>query len=329
MRTRVPTLAFLISAMLPLSLLAQDAHIRAPIADVERVLREGEFSVLQVVQSRGLPAERTYQITIQSPELGIHQVKFAPAPRGGGAFNNRPRYEIAAYELQKLFLDEADYVVPPTVGRCFTFAWVQDVVAKAPGNPNPPEKTFREWDMTLSALQYWLWGVETAEQNVIRDRDRAEEDEVFAKHTGNFNILTYLIRHNDSNVGNFMISQDPSNPRIFAVDNGLAFSSDEESNRGTYWRDLKMERYPQSTIERLRALTEEELHAKLGVLAQFEVRGGEVVAVEPTENLDPGDGIRRTDTVLQLGLTDREIRQVYDRMERLIRWMDDGRYETF
>jgi hypothetical protein len=44
-------------------------------------------------------------------------VKWTPAPRGGAADNAEPRYEIGAYRLQKLFLDEPDYVVPPTVGR--------------------------------------------------------------------------------------------------------------------------------------------------------------------------------------------------------------------
>ena len=65
------------------------------------------------------------------------------------------------------------------------------------------------------------------------------------------------------------------------------------------------------------------------MVAQFEIRGPDFVQVEPTGNLDPGKGVRRYDNGFQLGLTDSEIRRVYRRLERLIQWIDDGRYEVF
>jgi hypothetical protein len=57
------------------------------------------------------------------------------------------------------------------------------------------------------------------------------------------NILSYLIEHKDSNVGNFLISKDATNPRVFAVDNSYAFGS-PESDRGHDWRFIRVKRLP-------------------------------------------------------------------------------------
>ena len=301
----------------------QDANFLVPIAEIERVLREGEIEVIGVQPSRGLPGERTYRVTLQSGDH-VLGVKYAPAGEGADEFNNRPRYELAAYDIQTLFLDERELVVPPTVVRAFPLDVVRATLALAGDDANPPEQTFDEWPMTLVALQYWMFNVDLPEE--LPDDDRIEEDEVYERLLGNFNLLTYIIGHSDSNRGNFMQSMDPAWPRVFSVDNGVAFAS-EESDRGTEWRDLQLDRYPASAINRLRSLTLDELQARLGVLVQFELRDGNFTEVEPTENLDPGRGVRRDAERIQLGLTEREIRALHRRIVRLIERVDDGRYE--
>jgi hypothetical protein len=145
---------------------------------------------------------------------------------------------------------------------------------------------------------------------------------------GNLNILSYLIRHSDSNVGNFLVSVDTGNPRAFAVDNGVAFGS-SESARGTAWREIRVPSIPAASVERLRAITEEDLELALGVLLQFEIREGVVVPVPPGENLRTFQGVRRDDDVIQFGLTENEIAATYDRLERLLRDVDRGRVTTF
>ena len=302
---------------------AQDANVLLPVGDIDGILREGEFQVINVAPSRGLAGERTYRVTLQS-EGQVLQVKYAPAAEGADEFNNRPRYELAAYAIQKLFLDEREWVVPPTAIRAFPLDDVEAVAALSGEGASPPEQTFDEWPMTLVALQYWLFNVELPEE--LPDDDRLEEDETYERLLGNFNLLTYLIRHSDSNRGNFVQSMDPEWPRVFSVDNGVAFAS-EESDRGTRWRDLELDRYPAAAIDRLRALTEDDLHAHLGVLVQLDLRDGNFVEVEPTENLDPGRGVRRSETSIQLGLTDSEIRAIHRRLVRLVERVDDGRYE--
>lgn len=330
----IPALLVSLTLAVPRAALPQDSNIILPVSEIEARLRSQSFEVLNMPTSRGLPSERTYAPTVRFEDGAMLQLKFAPAPRGGQVFNNRPQYEVAAYEFQKLFLDESEYVVPPTAARCFALDFVEQAIDKAPNRRfiEDPEPTFDEWRMSLVVLQYWLWNVDVAEKNDIRDKKRLEVDEAFARHAGNFNLLTYLIRHNDSNRGNFLISTDPANPRVFSVDNGLAFSqlASEESDRGTYWRRLRIERFPATSIERLRALTLEDLHATLGVVAQFQHGpDGSFVQVDATENLDPGKGIRRTPTVLQLGLKATEIRNIYRRLTSLIEDIDNGKYEVF
>ena len=313
-----------LAVAVPAVLSGQDSNFLMPVAEIERILRTEEIGVIDVQPSRGLPGERTYRVTMQSGDR-VLQIKYAPASEGADAFNNRPRYELAAYVVQSLFLDEAEWVVPPTAIRAFSVDAVQATVDQAPGDAaSPVEQTFSEWRVALVALQYWLFNVDLPEE--LPDGDRLEDDEVYERALGNFNLFTYVIRHSDSNEGNFVQSLDPVRPRVFSVDNGVAFAS-EESDRGTRWRDLQLDRYPASAIDRLRNLTLDALQARLGVLVQLEVRDGNFVQVEPTENLNPGRGVRHDTQRIQLGLTESEVRAMHRRIVRLMDWVDEGRYE--
>jgi len=296
-----------------------------PVAEIEQLMGRAEF---QVGEFRGTrwPGDRTFVATLQFEDAASMQVKWAPAPADGGEFNNRPRLEIAAYRAQKLFLDEDEYTVPPTLCRFIPM----EEHPPTPPEARPVEPLFDEWDAVLVVLQYWLrWVNQEEDAERILDKDRFEEDPVYATHLANFNLLTYLIRHRDSNRGNFLTSMDPDNPRVFSVDNGVAFSR-EESQRGTYWERIRVDAFPKESIDRLRALTPEYVQRELEVIEQFEVdETGRLVATEPTANLDPGKGVRRGDSIVQLGLTEREIQELYERIEKLLEDVDKGKYEVF
>jgi hypothetical protein len=137
-----------------------------------------------------------------------------------------------------------------------------------------------------------------------------------------------LIRHSDSNVGNFLISQNAANPRVFSVDNGVAFNS-PPSDRGYYWRSMRVRRLPAHTVERLRSITREDLDRTLGVLVEFEVSDGLLVPVEPGDNMGAGRGVRRSRDRIQFGLSSREIGGIENRIRDLLRQVDSGRIEVF
>lgn len=298
---------------------AQDSNILHPVDEVEEMLRSGQFEVAAMRDMRA-PGDRTQFAALSFGEGNLMNTQWAVAPPGGETFNNVPRYELAAYEIQKLFLDEAEYVVPPTVVRCFPVDWYRQ-------HKPDVDPTFSGTNSVLTVIQYFLWNTQVAD---VWDKKRFQEDEAYARHVANMNVLTYLIRHSDSNEGNFLISQDPENPRVFSVDNGVSFDSDA-STRGTFWRNMRVDRIPQATAERLREITRQDLHGALATLVQLQIGpDGTLAPVDRTQPLGRGRiGVRREGEVIQLGLTTREIDAVQSRLERLVRDLDEGKLGVF
>ncbi len=306
-----------VAGLAPARAIAQDWNFILPIPEIEERLRGETFAILGWNGSRR-PDDRTQRVQLGFADGSIMVVKWANSPPGGSRFNNEPRYELGAYEVQKLFLDETEYVVPPTVIRSFPR---EDVEAEVPDVP----RTFRDAESILVVLQYWLGSVAP---HGVWDPARMQKDTLYARHMGNLNVLTYLIHHSDSNVGNFLISVNPESPRVFAVDNGIAFRS-PPSDRGHEWRNLRVDRVSERTIERLRSLTQDDLDRALSVLAEFENREGVLVPVEPGENLARHRGVRRSGARVQFGLTASEIRDIEVRRTRLLQMVDRDRIRTF
>jgi hypothetical protein len=116
---------------------------------------------------------------------------------------------------------------------------------------------------------------------------------------------------------------------VFAVDNGVAFNRREVSDRGTRWQRLRVDRLPQRTVDRLRALTRDELDRRLAVVAQFRRAGEVLVPMAPTTPLDPGKGVSRNDEVVQLGLTKHEIDHIWDRIRKVLERVDEQKIALF
>lgn len=297
---------------------SQDMNIPVPVDSIEFLLTSAPFDMPDDLAGTRFQGDRTQRVNLSFGDETTILTKWAPAPPGGEAFNNVPRYEVAAYELQRLFLDDSEVVVPPTVMRTLPLDWYRTL-------DNDMDPTFRGSGSVLVVLQSFVNFVTDED---VWDEDRFDADPAYARHWANVNLFTYLIRHSDSNQGNLLISSFGNNPRVFAVDNGVAFDS-EESNRGTQWRRLLVDRFPQTTVERLRSLTEEQLHDALGVLAQWAVEEEQLVRAAPTDNVNPGRGVRREDGVVQVGLTRNEIDDIWYRLETFLGGVDSGQYQTF
>jgi hypothetical protein len=174
---------------------AQDRNITLPVADLERMLGSEPMQIVKAEISRP-KLQGAVDITLKAdvsfsgrPPL---LVKVRPAERGAQAFNNVPRYDLAAYELQKLLMDTEESVVPPTSVRMVPLAemkrYSSDVRTTFPGS-----------DDVLCVVQYWLQDV-TVPQDVLFP-ERFESDALYARHIGQLNVFTYLINHRDSNLG--------------------------------------------------------------------------------------------------------------------------------
>jgi hypothetical protein len=301
---------------------AQDRNITLPVADLEHMLGSEPMQIVAATISRPKlqgATDITLKADVTFSERPPIRVKLRKAERGGETFNNVPRYDLAAYELQKLLMDAQEYVVPPSALRMLPVAQLKPYAPDA-------RATFPGSDDVLCVVQYWLQDV-TVPQDVLFP-ERFESDALYARHIGQLNVLTYLIGHRDSNLGNFMVSAVPEGARVFSIDNGVAFAS-EGSDRGELWRSMRVKRLPADTVARLRKLTEAELNSRLGVLAEWKLENGHYVAISPGENLRPRSGVRRKEGVVQMGLSQGEIGAVWSRAQKLLRMIDDGDIATY
>lgn len=299
---------------------AQDANIAYPVPELERTLAYDPFTIVSAEISR--PKARgdiTLKADVSFDGRPPIRIKLRKAEPGADAFNNQPRYDIAAYQLQTMFLDPADYVVPPTALRFLT-------VEEFRKYSRDVERTFSGVDEVLAVLQYWLQEVKVVED--VYSPTLYATDPAYARHVEQMNVLTWLIDHGDSNVGNFLISRAEQGPKVYSVDNGVAFASGG-SDRGRLWDEMRVSKLPAATVERLRRITGADLEARLGVVAQWRQQGERFVPVPPGANLRPARGVRRVGEDLQLGLTGAEIDRIRKNLERLLAMVDDGSITTY
>jgi hypothetical protein len=298
---------------------AQDANIGQPVADLEQLLAAEPLVITQAEISRPkAKGDITLRAEVSFGGAPPLRVKLRRAEPGANSFNNVPRYDLAAYELQKFFLDPAEYVVPPTALRMVPLA---DFAKYAPG----VERTFSAADQVLAVVQYWLSDILVVADVYSPERFAADPD--YARHIGQLNVLTYLVRHRDANLGNFLLGKAEVGARVFSIDHGVAFAS-EESDRGEAWKDMRVNRLPADTVERLRNVTPQLLADRLGVLAQWQLEGRSYVPVASGSNLSENRGVRRSGNELQMGLTKSEIRAVHRLLTKLLERVDRGEIAT-
>ena len=296
---------------------AQNANITQPVPDLERLLKAEPLVINEAEISRPKAnGDITLRADISFGGAPALRVKLRKAEPGADTFNNVPRYDLAAYELQKLFLDPQDYVVPPTALRMVP---LPDFAKYSPG----VKPTFRGADEVLAVVQYWLNDIKTVAD--VYDAGKFASDPVYARHVGQMNLLTYLIQHGDSNAGNFLISRQAAGARVFSIDNGVAFSS-KGSDRGELWKPLRVKQLPADAVETLHALTPQLLTQRLGVLAQWKLEAGHYVPTAPTENFNASRGVREKNGMVQMGLTQSEINGVRRLLEKLIDQADRGKF---
>lgn len=290
-------------------------NIPLPPEKLAEKLSHGDFEILSVKGAGGglMGAKR---LTLRFAEDGLElKVKWKRAPDKGEGWNNSPRYEIAAYEVQKLFLDSHDYVVPVSVPRCIPLAAYAAVEEDSKSN-------YPGADCVFGVFSIWLENVKKPDQ--LLDEKRFQRDAGYARGLGNLNILTLLINHQDGRKNNFLISTADGHPLSFSIDNGLAFSPVFRNFFTRHWNRLRVPALPKETIGRLRKIGKQEL-AALGVIAQMTAeQGGILRNVKPTENTKPDKGTRQGPGVLQLGLTQPEIAAIEMRLAKLLERVDKG-----
>ncbi len=250
-----------------------------------------------------------------------HHMKAKDVPTDLDGINNAPRKELAAYAIQPLFLDPEDYVVPATTLRCVDVERRRE--AELPYAPTIPGTK-----CVLVVLAMWL--KDATLPDVLLDPARFVKEPKYAYYMSNLNVFTYLIEHQDGREGNFLISKDDRR-QVFAIDNGVSFGQPWPFYNWFVpnWDVLRVPAVRKETIERLRTLERKDLDVLL-VVAQVEPDAkGILQLVEPGPPLDADQGASREGTTVQFGLAEGEIDDVWERIQELIREVDEGELPTF
>jgi len=248
-------------------------------------------------------------------------VKWKEMPPGKlDGTNNAPRKELAAYAIQPLFLAPEDYVVPTSAAHCMP---LDDYRAHHPEATATLEGT----SCVLGVASVWMKDVTVPD--VLFDDARFRADANYAYFMANLNLLTYLVAHHDGREGNFLVSKDERRRHVFAVDNGVSFGGLFYNWFVANWNSIRVPALRKESVDKLRQLERRDLDG-LGVVAQLELdERGVYQNAKLGENLHPKKGVRIQGSVVQLGLTESEIDDVYQRIEDLIRDVDAGKLQTF
>ncbi len=249
------------------------------------------------------------------------KVKRMPGRLDG--WNNSPRKEMAAYRIQELFLEPVDFVVPTTAPRCPTLAeW-----ERHHGSASPTVEGTR---CVLVTVAFWMKDVELPDP--LYDEERFASDARYAYHLANFNVLTHLVDHHDNRRGNFLVSANDADRRVFAIDNGTTFGAwffNWFYPPSFAWRNIRVPALPRPTVQRLRELRREDLD-RLTVAVQLEADEAGVLRIAaPGAPIDPAKGVRVRGTTVQFGLTEDEIDVVWERIQGLLAQVDEGRLGVF
>jgi hypothetical protein len=236
------------------------------------------------------------------------------------SFNTSPRKEIAAYNVQKFFLDPEDYVVPTALPVCIS----RDRFMKRGGYA---AATLEGTDCVLGLASIWMKDVTVPD--TLYDESRFLKDPTYAYFMSNFNLLTYLIQHRDNRVGQFLVSKDDKRRQVFSIDNGISFGFWPYNFFIQQWEDIHVPALRKNSIERLRKIQRQDLNF-LAVIVQFELDQNGVLQPKPVgKNLDPKVGAKYKDGILQYGLSKAEIDALWDRIQHVIAEVDAGNIQVF
>jgi hypothetical protein len=305
------------------------------VVEVERWLRSPELRIIGVAEApAGKQGARVLTLAASSrPDAPVFRAKW----RGYDTVNslNRPRAELGAYAVQKLFLEPSEYVVPPTAGHCFSLEEYRSSVDRA------AEPTFESTSCVYGVLAYWLEDVQTLDdahgEDVLGaddtpfDAELFERDAVYRQSVAQLNVLTFLIHHGDSHPAQFLVTEDGAS-RLYVVDNSIAFRDfvNPELDAHQDWSKIQVPALPVASMERLRALTSSDFARLLAVEAYDRIDGRLVFAGERTaRGGDESAPLRWVGSRLVIGLTRGEVSDLMARQRELVRMVSRGDVATF
>jgi hypothetical protein len=312
--------ALLASLLLIASGPAAGGNFAIAPSEAERRLGQDSFEILETKRTAsGVAGAQKWKLQYRDGLVLKAKWKAAPDYSADG-WNNSPRREIAPYEIQKWFLDEKDYVVPTSEVRCIPLAVYREKVDPA------AKPTLRGTNCVFGVLSLWLQDVE--EPAEIWHPELFEQGGYYRESIAAVDVLTLLIGHQDGRPANFLWSTDGRH-HVFSIDNGISFHAFPFNPLVKNWNNIRVPALSKKVVERLDRVGPEQI-AALAVLRHLEPDADGILKVKPApENLGPDQGNRVTRSALQLGLSQSELREIEERIGRLLHRVETGEIPLF
>ena len=311
--------ALLASGVLVVAGTASAGNYSIPPSEAERRLGSEPFEILEAKRTAsGVAGAQRWKLRFQDGK--VIKAKWKAAPRYvADGWNNSPRREMAAYEIQKWFLDEEDYIVPPSEVRCIPLAQMQAIDSNA-------RPTLLNTNCVYGVLSLWLQDVE--EPAEIWHPDLFAQGGYYRYSIAAVDVLTLLIGHQDGRPANFLWSKDDRR-QVFSIDNGISFHAFPYNFLVRNWNDLRVPALSRQVIERLDRVGPEKIKA-LGILRHLEPdENGVLQVTAPDGNHGPSKGTRVRGSTLQFGLSKSEVREVEERLGLILRLAESGQIDLF
>jgi hypothetical protein len=300
--------------------------------EVEELLARADLEIVGAAKTpAGIQGARV--LTLRAPGPGVvFRAKWRA--HSTTSKRNSPRRELAAYAVQKLFLDPDEYVVPPTAAHCFPLAPFRKLVDRK------ARATFRDVPCVYGILSYWLEDVQSLKgarragwfdgvYHHALDLKLFEDNETYRASIADVNLFTYLIGHSDSHQGNFVITLEPDAPLVYSVDNSLSLGLPKNRKLKPHhdWSHIQVPALRRGAIDRLRKASD--AVERLGTVAVLEVKKGQLVQTKDSGGPPSLTGLDLVGDRLSVGLTSDEIAGVRRRIAELMRRLDRGQVRLY
>ena len=300
---------------------AEDTDCRSAVT-LEQVLR-GELELLGLADTPS-GAQGAKLLTVRGhADRGSIVLRAKWRPQSSGDLLNEPRKELAAYAVQRLFLEPGEWVAPPTAAQCLPLDEYRKFDPSA-------EATFPKTDCVFGYISYWVESAQSVNRarkdgqlgpgSGIWDAKLFARDETYKESVARCNLLTYVINHGDAHDEQFLVEPTASGLRAYVVDNSIAFRSIKNPLLllRQDWSSIQVPWLPPRAIERLRSLTHEDF-SRLSTIAVLERQSDHLHNVPlAREQISDGSSLQWHGSLLRVGLTRGEIDLVEERVRDLL-----------
>jgi len=236
-------------------------------------------------------------------------------------YDNSISRNLATYQIQKLFLEPEDYVIPTSMVYCIP-AQNYSQILELEATPQ-----IEGSGCIFGNASVWMQDVKVPEVVFVEQHFLTNSN--YAYFLSNLNILAYLVEHRDGRSGNILASKDNDRPQLFIIDNDTTFGTNPYNPFANNWNIIRVPALRKETIDRLRSIKRRDLEF-LGVVAQLDKGSDKVFRnVKPEKNMNPRKSVRISESTVQFGLSKGQIDDVWKRVKVLLKRIDSGEIPVF